>query len=194
MDRTTKDEKSLLYNVLNIRLDADLRASSYYGEGSSGSEPDGSSNAYRPFDANTYSAMTYVQRSFNSMNDIKNSPDRVKDIVEAIMNTVIAGNGAYFHCYVGADRTGFFGLLIEGMLGISEKDCSIDYELTSFSKTGLRGRDGSGQDYYWTQGLSLLRGQSGSTFEQKCTNYLISIDVNQSLINQFKNYILESNN
>lgn len=195
MDRTTtEDEKSLLYNVLNIRLDADLRASSYYGGGSSGSEPDGSSNAYRPFDANTYSAMTYVQRSFNSMNDIKNSPDRVKDIVEAIMNTVIAGNGAYFHCYVGADRTGFFGLLIEGMLGISEKDCSIDYELTSFSKTGLRGRDGSGQDYYWTQGLALLRGQSGSTFEQKCTNYLISIDVNQSLINQFKNYILESNN
>ena len=192
MDRTTTDEKSLLYNVLNIRLDADLRA----GNGSSGSEPDGSQSAYRAFAANdvNYSAMSYIQRPFSSMSDINNHSDRVKDIVEAIMNTVIAGNAAYFHCWVGADRTGFFGLLIEGMLGISEKDCSIDYELTSFSKTGLRGRDGSGQDYYWTQGLSLLRGQTGSTFEQKCTNYLVGIGVSQSLINQFKNFVLENNN
>jgi len=192
MDRTTTDEKSLLYNVLNIRLDADLRA----GNGSSGSEPDGSQSAYRAFAANdvNYSAMSYIQRPFSSMSDINNHSDRVKDIVEAIMNTVIAGNAAYFHCWVGADRTGFFGLLIEGMLGISEKDCSIDYELTSFSKAGLRGRDGSGQDYYWTQGLALLRGQNGSTFEQKCTNYLGSIGVSQSLISQFKNFVLENNN
>ncbi len=196
MDRTTTTEKSILYNDLNIRLDVDLRMG--YGSGNSGSEPDGSSNAYRPFSATNYPEMGYLNSGFNSYNDIVNYPSRVKSVIDAIIDTAIEGNACYFHCWVGADRTGFFGLLIEGMLGISEADCSMDYEMTTFSVVGLRGRDGSGEDHYWgsknsPKGLALLRSQNGSTFEQKCTNYLISIGVTEARINQFKGIVLVAN-
>ena len=194
MDRTTADEKSILYNDLNIRLDVDLRASSGGWGSNIASNPFQNAN-----DGHDYSAMSYLNKGFSSFNDLNSNPSRVKDVINSIMNSVLAGDAVYFHCYVGADRTGFFGLLIEGMLGISEADCSMDYELTSFSVVGLRGRDGSGEDHYWgsknsPKGLALLRSQTGSSFEQKCTNYLVSIGVSQTQINQFKSFILESNN
>ena len=195
MDGTTPEEKSILYNDLKIRLDMDLRSGSSFSSGGD----NGNNNAYQPFSANQFPGMTYYNVGFSSFNDIKNNPAWVKNVVSKIIDTVLAGDAVYFHCYVGADRTGFFGLLIEGLLGISEADCSMDYELTSFSVVGLRGRDGSGQDHYWgsensEKGLALLRGQIGSTFEQKCNNYLVSIGVTQERINQFKNFVLEKNN
>ena len=195
MDGTTTEEKTILYNDLNIRLDMDLRSGTSYISGGD----NGNNSAYQPFSASQFPGMTYYNVGFSSMNDIKNDPARVKNVINKIIDTVLAEDAVYFHCYVGADRTGFFGLLIEGLLGISEADCSMDYELTSFSVVGLRGRDGSGQDHYWgsknsDKGLALLRGQNGSTFEQKCNNYLVSIGVTQERINQFKDLVLESNN
>ena len=196
MDKTTSTEKSILYNDLNIRVDVDLRSGS--GSPSAYSES-GSGSAYNAFSRSQYS-MDYYNVGFSSFNDIKSDPTRVKNVVNKIIDTVVDGSSAvYFHCYVGADRTGFFGLLIEGLLGISEADCSMDYELTSFSVVGLRGRDGSGQDHYWgssrsDKGLALLRSQTGDTFEQKCTNYLTSIGVSDSKIAAFKRTILESIN
>lgn len=197
MDRTTNTEKAILMDDLNIRLDVDLRSGS---STSSGYNDAGNMSAYRAFSATNYSTIRYLNSGFSQYNEIVNYPTRVKSVIDAIIDTVLEGNAAYFHCYVGADRTGFFGLLIEGMLGISEADCSMDYELTSFSVVGLRGRDGSGEDHYWgsknsPKGLAFLRGQTGSSFEQKCTNYLINtVGVSEDKINNFKSFILESNN
>jgi len=42
----------------------------------------------------------------------------------------------YFHCKVGADRTGTLAFLLAGLCGASETDLAIDYELTSFSGIG----------------------------------------------------------
>ena len=120
---------------------------------------------------------------------------RVGDIFNAIMDTVLGGEAVYFHCYVGADRTGIIGVMLEGLLGISEKDCSIDYELTSFcSPVGMRPRDGSQNDHYFSRGLALLRSQDGETFQEKCNSFLTSkVGVSQDKINQFRNFILEKN-
>ena len=117
----------------------------------------------------------------------------------AIMETVLDGEAVYFHCYAGADRTGIIGVMLEGLLGISEKDCSIDYELTSFcqaSGIGNRPRDGSQNDHYFSKGLALLRRQTGSTFQEKCYNFLTSdkVGVSEKTINQFTGFILENNN
>ena len=195
MDKTTLDEKSILYNDLNIRMDVDLRSGNSFNSGGD----QGNNNAYRPFTANDYSDMGYFKGDFSQYSDISRYPDRVKSTINAIFEAVLDKKGAaYFHCYVGADRTGFFGLLIEGLLGIAEKDCSIDYELTSFSIVGLRTRDGSeGENYdYFTSGLPFLQGQgtASDTFEQKCNDYLVSIGVSQERINSFKATVLENNN
>ena len=44
----------------------------------------------------------------------------------------------YFHCIGGADRTGTLAFMIESLLGVSETDMDIDYELTSFNSTRER--------------------------------------------------------
>ena len=38
----------------------------------------------------------------------------------------------YFHCRIGADRTGTLAYLLEGILGVSKENRYRDYELTVF--------------------------------------------------------------
>lgn len=53
--------------------------------------------------------------------------------VTAIMSDVVAGKNIYFHCRVGADRTGTIAYLLEGLLGVSDEDRYEEYELTHLS-------------------------------------------------------------
>lgn len=58
-----------------------------------------------------------------------------------------------FHCTSGADRTGTFAFLLNGMLGVSVDDLYRDFELTCFSMGGKRWRsnietDGNGNYYF----------------------------------------------
>ena len=59
-----------------------------------------------------------------------------------VMENTVNGKVTYIHCWVGADRTGTICWMLEGLLGVSSKDCSIDYELTSFSGRKARLRTG----------------------------------------------------
>ncbi len=47
----------------------------------------------------------------------------------------------YIHCQNGADKTGSIAFFINALLGASYEDLRYDYELTSFTKCGLRGAD-----------------------------------------------------
>ncbi len=59
-----------------------------------------------------------------------------------------------FHCTSGADRTGTFAFLLEGLLGVELDDCYRDFELTSITMAGKRWRSnieiGVGGKYYFT--------------------------------------------
>ena len=59
-----------------------------------------------------------------------------------------------FHCTSGADRTGTFAFLLNGMLGVSLDDLYKDFELTCFSMGGKRWRSNIKIDedgkYYFT--------------------------------------------
>lgn len=44
----------------------------------------------------------------------------------------------YFHCNAGADRTGTFAFLLNGLLGVSYEYLIKDFELTTFSEIGFR--------------------------------------------------------
>lgn len=52
--------------------------------------------------------------------------------IDTIVSKLIAGDNIYFHCNMGADRTGTLAFIIEALLGVSESDLSKDYELTAF--------------------------------------------------------------
>ena len=56
-----------------------------------------------------------------------------RQTVTEVMQDVIAGKNIYFHCRVGADRTGTLAYLLEGLLGVENKDRYEDYELTYLS-------------------------------------------------------------
>jgi len=42
----------------------------------------------------------------------------------------------FFHCSIGRDRTGTLAMLLQGLLGVSEMDMYIDYEMSFFSASG----------------------------------------------------------
>ncbi len=52
--------------------------------------------------------------------------------VQTIINQLKKGNPVYYHCSMGADRTGTLGFLIGALLGMSAGDLAKDYELTTF--------------------------------------------------------------
>ena len=98
-----------------------------------------------------------------------------------------AGKPVYFHCKTGADRTGTLAFLIESLLGVTETDKSIDFELTSFfydfgdpKEYAFRSRSLSrtiviaGKDKYDWEGMYNVIDQNytGSTYRQKVYNYL----------------------
>ena len=187
MDKTTDSEKSILVDFLDIGMDVDLRS----GSSTVVSGENGSMNCYQPFKAPSYS-VGYVNPGFSSFDDLKNV-DKVKAVLTAIFDTAESGKATYFHCYVGADRTGYIAMLIEGLLGVSEKDCSIDYELTSFSDAvGKRYRTGKPEDYYFRQGIGYLRNQSGDSFQDKIEYYLVNtVQIDRKSIDTFKGKVLE---
>ncbi len=187
MDKTTPDEKSILVDFLNIGMDVDLRNGSTSGNMLS---DDGSSSRYQPF-TSPYN-VGYVSPGFNSFADLTDKA-KIYSVVMAVFNTAELDKASYIHCYIGADRTGYIIMLLEGLLGVSEKDCSIDYELTSFSEAAeLRYRNGQPRDYYFRQGIDFLRGQNGDTFQDKIENYLVNtVGILQDDINRFKSRVLE---
>lgn len=189
LDATTEDEKSFLVGFMNVGLDVDLRGdehSSYQGN-------NGYSSRYQAFGDNY--EVEYNSQIFASGETIEDltTPAKVKNVLTDIFKTIKSGKSVYFHCHIGADRTGYMAMLIEGLLGVSEKDCSIDYELTSFSSAaGERFRNGEPVSYTFRKGIKYLRDLPGDTFQNKIENYLVNtVGIPQSEINDFKSAMLQ---
>lgn len=182
LDSTTDTEQDLMANYLGIGWDIDLRQSS-----------EGSAHF-----ASKYN-VTYVMCNYSSSvsSDHLTNPTKVKKTIDAFFAAAAAGKASYFHCAIGADRTGYWGLLIEGLLGVSASDCSIDYEMTSFASgitqnswgtIGTRTR-GTGN---FSAGLNFFNGYAGETLQKKITNFLVNdCNVKSEDIEAFKNNVLE---
>ena len=72
-----------------------------------------------------------------------------RDSAIDVMQKIVAGNddyAIYFHCRIGADRTGTLAYILEGLLGVPTEYRYQDYELTTFF--GLRERT----RYYYNKG------------------------------------------
>ncbi|MBO7120090.1 MAG: leucine-rich repeat protein [Bacteroidaceae bacterium] len=64
---------------------------------------------------------------------LQNRKDLYKRNLDYVFDCVKNDKPVYFHCHIGADRTGTLAILLEGLLGVSESDMYKDYELTTFS-------------------------------------------------------------
>lgn len=178
MDGTTAEEQDWIINYMNVGMDVDLRSKSSYG---------GSNSTYanRPLPE----TVGYVNGNISSWSDITDA--KMQLIFSSIAQTVSQGDACYIHCYVGADRTGYISILLNAICGVSQKDCSIDYELTSFSCVGRRDRTGRYSDYYFSDGMQHIESQSGSSFQEKAVNALLGYGVAASDIKAIQDAMIE---
>jgi Bacterial Ig-like domain (group 2). len=189
MDATSETEKDYIVGFMNVGLDVDLRDGN---SNTSGQGNDGNSVCYQPFGADYQVA--YNSQKFASGRTIADltTSVKVKNVLTDIFDTVKSGRAVYLHCHIGADRTGYISMLIEGLLGVSEKDCSIDYELTSFSSAaGKRYRNGLPENYTFRDGIAFLRALPGDSFQDKIETYLVDeVKIDQADIEEFKSLML----
>ncbi|MBR4959803.1 MAG: tyrosine-protein phosphatase [Clostridia bacterium] len=92
----------------------------------------------------------------------------------------------YYHCWGGADRTGTYGYLIGAILGMTDEDLLLDYELTSLSVWGCRSRDSEGF-------RAVLAGLEpyGTTTKERAVGFLLDHGVSVEHIEAIRNILLE---
>ena len=176
MDSITEEARNCLLNYMKIELDVDLREST-------GRNPLG---------------ISVSDQTYSSMNDLTNR-NKMGNTLRDIFNAVHSGKHAYIHCAVGADRTGFVCMVLEGLLGIPQNMCDVDYELTSFAgAVGTRARTASwsSNNYYYSgsgKGVTYINDNypSGATFQDRVILFAQDMGVTHGEIVQFQNDMLE---
>lgn len=201
MDKTTDAQKAYLKNVMHVGLDVDLRYDEVTSPSSEGS------NMYNglglaQIDASTQNSNTsgtyqgHTRETYNSISDLT-TQYKMKATLTRIINAAENGIGVYIHCKVGADRTGFVCLMLEGILGVKQELCDVDYELTSFCKAVDGGdyrkrNDTSKTWYYYPQGIDRIKARSGATFQEKAIDYVVNVlGVPSEKVTAFQNCMLE---
>ncbi len=173
VDEATQQEKDYMRGYLNVALDVELRT---YGSSNLGNDIDFVNGCYTGSIEEFYT---------------ENENGRFKEIFSKIVEHLVNDEASYIHCKSGADRTGYVCILLEAALGVSPKDCSIDYELTSFSISGPHLRNDNILMPLGRKGLSYISGKEGSTFQQKAWTVLKGYGIPEEQIRTFCNEMLE---
>lgn len=129
-----------------------------------------------------------------SVYTLSDSKELWKKLLEPIMDSVIHAKPVYFHCGIGADRTGMIASALEGLLGVSRADIDMEYELTNFS-TGwqslsggiYRARTYTSYKAIMTQqsNIPLLYGLA-NTFRNRWVSFVLSCGISIDKINEFR--------
>ncbi len=98
-----------------------------------------------------------------------------------------------FHCWGGADRAGTVALLLEAVLGWSDEMILREYQWTSLSIWGSKGRKGDNGFEGYTATLELLRSYDtiNGSLRKGAANYLRSIGVTDTQIQAIREIMLE---
>ena len=97
--------------------------------------------------------------------------NNIKRAFEFVLEMLRNDKAVYFHCRIGADRTGMYALVFGGLSGMTFDQLCKDYELTSFSEAGLRQWDSDGVNTLKTN-LNYIKAQPGKTLQMKFYNYM----------------------
>ena len=127
------------------------------------------------------------------------NPTLWKKILTAIMDSVLHSKPVYFHCGVGADRTGVVALMLEGILGVSRDNVDIEYELTDFAlgwhtvdNQVFRSRSYSSYQSLMAGIASIpLVGGLSDTFRNRCVSFALSLGITIDEINAFRSAMID---
>ncbi|MBP9987604.1 MAG: tyrosine-protein phosphatase [Bacteroidales bacterium] len=169
----TDEGKRILLEDLKIHSDVDLRGDYQCPEG--WASPLGPSVKYARFQIGAYIGafifdghIKYAE-CFKYLSHKENYP-------------------VYIHCFGGADRTGTVCFLLQMLLGVSYEDAIWDYELTSLTRFGHRGRnDNPGFKNFWDLFVLL----PGKTLQEKAEAYMDAIGLTKEEIESLKSIFLD---
>ena len=201
MDKTTAEQQTYLKDVMHVGLDVDLRYNEVNSASSDGSYMyNGLGLAQIPASTqNSNTSGTYeghTREVYNSIDDLTTAY-KMGATLTRIINAAENDVGVYIHCKVGADRTGFVCLMLEGILGVKQELCDVDYELTSFCAAvdggNYRRRNDQSQTwYYYPRGVDRIKARSGATFQEKAIDYVVNVlGVPSEKVTAFQNCMLE---
>ena len=165
----TENGRRTLREELGIRTDLDLRGEAV---GEISESPLGPDVQFCLLPANAYEYFIA-------------DPMNMKEIFRVLADP--AKYPIYYHCWGGADRTGTYGYLLGAILGMSDEDLALDYELTSLSVWGCRSQDGEGF-------RAVLEGLSsyGETAKERAEGFLLEHGVTKETIESIRAILLEN--
>jgi len=91
------------------------------------------------------------------------------------------------HCIGGTDRTGTYAYLINGLLGVSEEELILDYDISFMAGQGPDKRHRG-----WQKSLQdAVRALPGDTIAEKLKGYFISLGFTAEEVEQVREFLLE---
>lgn len=187
----------VLENVLKIKDVFDLRASA--------------SAIQTPIVGATYHSIpTY---SMVGVYDRKNAGldidklNNYRTVLESLLSCLAEDKPVYVHCQGGCDRSNTICFLILGVLGVTENDLSLDYELSSFAQgarfayndTGgmIRSREPCTNIYHnnYKNAIEYIKSLNGLSLKDKFENFWVNqlgVSINQ--IEELRHYMLSDIN
>lgn len=118
-----------------------------------------------------------------------------KFYLQVVFDSVSHDKPVYFHCGIGADRTGTIAVMLEALLGVSQSDIDKDYELTNFyvvSPTFPRRRNVDMYKNYIEQikNFPLVSGLA-DTFANHAISFAVSLGFTAEEINAYRNACID---
>lgn len=123
----------------------------------------------------------FVNQTYND-NNYESDKQKYKDAFDFTLQNLRDGKAVYFHCRIGADRTGAYGLLLGGLCGMTFDQLCKDFELTSFSTADTREWNVPGLNLLGK--LGYINSLPGNTLQQKFFYYMnteVGIDADDLL-------------
>lgn len=118
-----------------------------------------------------------------------------KFYLQVVFDSVSHDKPVYFHCGIGADRTGTIAVMLEALLGVSQSDIDKDYELTNFlvvSPTYPRRRNVDMYKNYIEQIKNVpLVGGLADTFANHAISFAVSLGFTADEINAYRNACID---
>ncbi len=165
---TPKGQWDML-EVLGIRYDMDLRGEA---ENTMGTHALGATVEHVYYGVQMYSG------SFNNVNG--------REAIRRVFADLAKPENypMYVHCTYGCDRTGTVMYLLEAMLGLSDEDLALEYELSSLFSGNI-------DRHNLKEGVAALSEYEGATTREKAESYLLSVGVTREEMASIRNIFLE---
>lgn len=92
-----------------------------------------------------------------------------------------------FHCIAGADRTGTVACILNGLLGVSENELLLDWEVTGYVTPNVA----FSHEKLFDSMLRVFKKFEGKTLNERIENYMLSIGITHDDIQRFRDIMLE---